>query len=109
MSMQPFEKFSYRGKTRRLRQLAMNALLRYPMEVASVHLIEAFTNANYRVKTRDGDSYFIRVCEPGLIEGVNRTAYDAPHELTTEIAELAPILGKFLESGVLEKVASCSG
>lgn len=64
MSMQPFEKLSYRGKTRRLRQLAMNALLCYPMEVASVHLIEAFTNANYRVKTRDGDSYFIRVCEP---------------------------------------------
>ena len=62
--MQPFEKLSYRGKTRRLRQLAMNALLCYPMEVASVHLIEAFTNANYRVKTRDGDSYFIRVCEP---------------------------------------------
>lgn len=64
MSMQPFEKLSYRGKTRRLRQLAMNALLCYPMEVASVHLIEAFTNANYRVKTRDGGSYFIRVCEP---------------------------------------------
>ena len=65
MSMQSFEKLSYRGKARRLRQLAMNALLRYPMEVASVHLIEAFTNANYRVKTRDGNSYFIRVCEPG--------------------------------------------
>lgn len=63
--MQSFEKLSYRGKARRLRQLAMNALLRYPMEVASVHLIEAFTNANYRVKTRDGNSYFIRVCEPG--------------------------------------------
>ena len=64
MSMQSFEKLSYRGRTRRLRQLALNALLHYPMEVASVHLIEAFTNANYRVKTRDGDSYFIRVCEP---------------------------------------------
>ena len=44
-----------------------------------------------------------------LIEGVNRTAYDAPHELTAEIAKLAPMLGKFLENGVLEKVASYSG
>ena len=54
MSMQPFEKLSYRGKTRRLRQLAMNALLRYPMEVASVHLIEAFTNATNGVQRPNG-------------------------------------------------------
>ena len=62
--MQPFEKLSYRGKTGRFRQLVMTALLRYPMEVASVHLIEGYTRSEPSSEdNHDGDCYFIRVCD----------------------------------------------
>jgi Ser/Thr protein kinase RdoA (MazF antagonist) len=61
----PFEQLTQRGRTRRLRQLALNALQQYDLDVAQLSLLGMFTNALFRVRTTDGQSYVIRLCTPG--------------------------------------------
>jgi Ser/Thr protein kinase RdoA (MazF antagonist) len=72
--MKNFWELTYQGRARRLRRLAVNALEQYDLDVARVRLVEAFTNANFRVVTTDGTSYFIRVCMPGWRTDADRVA-----------------------------------
>ena len=62
--MKNFDALTYRGKARRLRQLAINALRQYPFEIARLRLIGIYTNTLFRVDTTDGATYVIRVCNP---------------------------------------------
>ena len=73
--MRPFEKLTNRGKARRLRKLALRALDRYDLQVADVRLAGVYTNTLFRVRTREGPSYILRVCTPGW-----RTAGDLRSE-----------------------------
>jgi Ser/Thr protein kinase RdoA (MazF antagonist) len=63
--MKPFDQLTYQGRARRLRQLALAALVHYDLDVARVSLIQAWFNAIYRVDTTGGQKYVIRVCRPG--------------------------------------------
>ena len=63
--MKPFYQLTRRGKARRLRRLAINALQQYDLAVAEVRLVGAYTNTNYRVRAIDRRAYLLRVCTPG--------------------------------------------
>jgi len=52
------------GKARRLRQLAIQALQSYDLDVASVRLITADQNGIFRVDTQDTQKYVMRVVLP---------------------------------------------
>jgi len=62
--MKPFDDLTPRGKARRLRKLALNALKQYALDVTRVRLVGLFTNTLFRVDT-PASSYVLRVCAPG--------------------------------------------
>jgi Ser/Thr protein kinase RdoA (MazF antagonist) len=74
--MKPFDQLTNRGKARRLRKLALNALDQYEFEVADIQLIGMRVNTVFRVRTADGSSYIVRICGPGW-----RTAVDLQSEI----------------------------
>jgi len=63
--MKPFNSLTRRGKARRLRKLAINALDQYELEVANVQLVGMHTNTLFRMRTVRGQSYVVRICTPG--------------------------------------------
>lgn len=79
--MQPYNSLTKQGKVRRLRNLALNALGQYDLDITNLCLVGAFTNTVFRVwgqlknapdhsSGRDGakdgsGSYILRVCLPG--------------------------------------------
>jgi len=77
--MKPFDQLTSRGKARRLRKLAINALNQCEFEVADIRLVGVRVNTVFRVRTAGGSSYIIRICKPGW-----RTIAD----LSSEIAWL---------------------
>ncbi len=62
--MRNFDELTPRGKARRLRILALDALRHYPFEVATIQLVGMFTNTLFRIKTTDNHTYVIRICAP---------------------------------------------
>ncbi len=62
--MKPFEQLTYQGKARRLRRLVINALDQYALEVTGIQLVGLFTNSIFRLRTRNGRSYVMRICNP---------------------------------------------
>lgn len=62
--MKAFHQLTPAGRTRRLRRLALNALAQYDLETARVDLITNDTNAVYRVTTRAGERWVLRVTAP---------------------------------------------
>jgi Ser/Thr protein kinase RdoA (MazF antagonist) len=79
--MKDFEELTWRGKARRLRQVTLDALLEYNLEVGDVALLGMFTNVMFRVRTADGKSYVLRICPPGW-----RTTTDLQAEITWLLA-----------------------
>jgi Ser/Thr protein kinase RdoA (MazF antagonist) len=63
--VKPFEQLSKRGKARRLRPLAANALKAFDLEIRDLRLVGVFTNALFRAFTAAGPSYLVRICAPG--------------------------------------------
>jgi Ser/Thr protein kinase RdoA (MazF antagonist) len=63
--MKPFDALTPRGQARRLRVLALDALSQYELEVGDLHPLGRYTNTLFRVRTREGVSYVLRVCTPG--------------------------------------------
>jgi Ser/Thr protein kinase RdoA (MazF antagonist) len=74
--MKPFNQLTNRGKARRLRELALNALDQYEFEVVDIQLIGMRVNTVFRVRTIDGPSYIIRICGLGW-----RTIVDLQSEI----------------------------
>jgi Ser/Thr protein kinase RdoA (MazF antagonist) len=62
--MKPFHELTKRGRDRRLRQLALNALRDYPIDVQDITLIANEWNCVFRVDAKDGAKYAMRVCVP---------------------------------------------
>jgi Ser/Thr protein kinase RdoA (MazF antagonist) len=60
-----FEALTRRGKLSRLRSLAWQALGEYDLQIASLSLLGWFTNLMFRVDTRDGKRYVLRLSAPG--------------------------------------------
>ena len=79
--MKPFEDLTLRGKARRLRGVALQALGQYDLDVQRVKLLGLFTNALFRVQTAAGQSYVLRICPPGW-----RTTSDLQAEVTWLLA-----------------------
>ena len=63
--MKPFEQLTIRGRLKRLRSLAIDALKHYDFDVRQVRLVGRFTNTLFRVSTVDGGAFALRVCTPG--------------------------------------------
>lgn len=57
------------GRARRLRALALNALTLYDLDVARLRLVTNDMNGIFRLDTRDGSKYILRVTAP---EGAHR-------------------------------------
>ncbi len=111
--MKPFDTLTERGRARRLRRLALAALQQYPAvyrpeyhwQVSDLRLVGLFTNAIFRLRctlrprTREGESYTVRICQPGW-----RTDTD----LQSEVLWLQA-LGRIPELNVPVPVAACDG
>jgi Ser/Thr protein kinase RdoA (MazF antagonist) len=63
--MKLFEQLTKCGQARRLRPLAINALDRYDFEISDMQIVGLFTNAIFRLRTNNGQSYIMRICTPG--------------------------------------------
>jgi Ser/Thr protein kinase RdoA (MazF antagonist) len=62
--MRPYLSLTPRGQARRLRPLAWQALKRYDLEVARLSLVTNDLNGIFRIDTRDGQKYILRVSLP---------------------------------------------
>ena len=62
--MKPFSSLTIRGQARRLRQLALNALSHYELDVSRLRLVTNDMNGIFRIDTRDGEKYILRVTIP---------------------------------------------
>ncbi|MGE4132718.1 MAG: phosphotransferase enzyme family protein [Bdellovibrionales bacterium] len=61
MSSIPFHQSSYVAQVKRLRLLAEQAVLRYPIRVRHLHFIHHGENATFRVDGSKGDRYLLRL------------------------------------------------
>lgn len=62
--MEPYSFLTERGQALRLRQLALNALTHYQLDVSRVRLITNEMNGIFRVDTTDGRKFVLRVSLP---------------------------------------------
>lgn len=62
--MKPYSSLTVRGQARRLRQLALNALTHYDLDVARLRLVTNDMNGIFRIDTRGGEKYILRVTMP---------------------------------------------
>lgn len=97
--MRPFAQLTARGQARRLRQMALAALGAYDLDVRAVRLVANHLNAIWRVETRDGQAYALRVSHPTW-----RTETD----LRSELAWLRALAAE-TEIGAPEPIAARGG
>jgi Ser/Thr protein kinase RdoA (MazF antagonist) len=62
--MKPYYTLSITGQARRLRALAINALRCYDLDVFRLRLVTNDTNGIFRIDTKDGKKYILRVTLP---------------------------------------------
>ena len=62
--MKPSSALTVRGQARRLPQLALDALTYYELDVARLRLVTNDMNGIFRIDTRDGQKYILRVTLP---------------------------------------------
>jgi Ser/Thr protein kinase RdoA (MazF antagonist) len=62
--MKPYSTLTVSGQAQRLRALAINALRCYDLDVTRLRLVTNDTNGIFRVDTRDGQKYILRVTLP---------------------------------------------
>ena len=63
--MKNWNDLTEQGQVRRLRKLALLALEKYDVDVASLRLIAVHTNTLFRVNSQDGKKYALRISTPG--------------------------------------------
>ena len=63
--MKTWDELTRRGRILRVRNLGIQALQHYDLDVVRVRLVGAFTNLALRADCRDGSSYLVRVAFPG--------------------------------------------
>ena len=66
--MKPFHRLTLRGQARRIRPLALSALQSYGLDVERLRLLSNDTNTSFRVDTREGSTYALRVNYAGPSE-----------------------------------------
>lgn len=92
--MRYFYELSHQGKIRRLHQLAWTALAVYALDVVDVRLLSNDYNAIFRVDTRDGQRYALRINKPGTrteIEIRSEMAWLAALRQETDLLVPAPL------------------
>lgn len=80
--MKAFSELSHQGQVRRLHGMVRNALDHYPLKVKKVSLIQHAHNAVFRIDTKDGTPYVMRINVPGIRK---------PEEINAEMTWLAAI------------------
>jgi Ser/Thr protein kinase RdoA (MazF antagonist) len=63
--MKTWNELTRRGRILRVRNLGIQALQQYDLDVARVRLVGAFTNLALRAECRNGNIYLVRVGSPG--------------------------------------------
>ena len=63
--MKPYDQLTFKGKLKRLNQLAQIALTHYPIKPVKVSIFSYSTNLIYRVQTEDGQNLVLRLARPG--------------------------------------------
>ncbi|HEY9075232.1 MAG TPA: phosphotransferase [Anaerolineaceae bacterium] len=62
--MKPFSSMTTQGQTRRLRNLAIQALQSYPFTVTRLRLLSHETNVLFCIHTQEGDRWVLRINQP---------------------------------------------
>jgi Ser/Thr protein kinase RdoA (MazF antagonist) len=62
--MKLYTAITVRGQARRMRQLAINALTHYKLDVARLRLVTNDMNGIFRIDTRGGRKFILRVTLP---------------------------------------------
>ena len=68
--MKDFYQLTCRGRALRLRQMALIALKEYDLNVGKIRLLTNETNAIFRIDTKSGDKYILRISDPLGSHGV---------------------------------------
>lgn len=92
--MEPFDSLTRYGRLRRLRQMGLEALTHYDIEVARLSILSTSFNTIYRLQATDGKMYVLRINYPN-----ERTPIDILSEMTwldalsreTDIPVITPI------------------
>lgn len=63
--MKPFELLTQRGKNRRLRTLAFQAVQAYDLDINEIRLLGNFTNTLFKARSGNGEKFLLRACKPG--------------------------------------------
>ncbi len=107
--MKDFDGLTNRGRARRLRQLALNALADYDLPVVRFRLITNSFNGIFRLDTATGEKFILRVCLPDerrLAEIQSEMAWLAALRRDTDLAVPEPVLTR---SGALVTTAAAPG
>lgn len=63
--MKPFELLTQRGKNRRLRTLAYQAVQAYDPDINEIRLLGNFTNTLFKARSGNGEKFLLRACKSG--------------------------------------------
>jgi Ser/Thr protein kinase RdoA (MazF antagonist) len=103
-----FYQLSYRGRALRLRQMANVALKEYDLDVKDLRLISNMTNGIFRVDTRDGSKYILRITDPmsthGLEEIQSEMMWLRALRRETDLGVPEPVLTRNGEMAITVKV-----
>ena len=92
--MKDFEELTTRGRARRLRRLALNALADYELSRARFRLVTNSFNGIFRLDTDEGEKYIVRVCLPEerlLVEIQSEMAWLAALRRDTDLQVPKPV------------------
>jgi len=103
-----YYRLSYRGRALRLRQMALTALEEYDLDVKVLRLITNMTNGIFRVNTRDGGKYMLRITDPigahGLEEIRSEMMWLTALRRDTDLGVPEPVLTRKGEMAITIKI-----
>lgn len=108
--MKDFYQLTYRGRALRLRPMALEALKEYDLSVKRIRLITNMTNGIFRVDTRDGKKYMLRITDPlgshGLEEIRSEMMWLTALRKDTDLGVPQPVLTRNGEMAITVKIDS---
>jgi len=106
--MKEFGTLTMRGRARRLRRLAFNALEHWDVPVSRLRLLSNWTNGIFRVDTADGRKLVLRICDPTCCHGEDEIAAEVAWlsalDRDTDLGIAAPLRTRTGELTVLTEV-----
>jgi Ser/Thr protein kinase RdoA (MazF antagonist) len=95
--MKPYDELTPRGQILRLRQLALQALADYPIDVARVRYLTTESTTMFRVDAVDGEKYVFRIyseADSSLVENQTEMVWLAALARETDLPTIQPVARK---------------